>query len=265
MARILYFSRDYTTHDHRFLAALAETEHQIGFLQLERRGHTLEDRPLPSQIQHISWAGGQSPVTLRMGLTLMAGLRKVIRDFNPDLIQAGPIQRSAFLAALSGFRPLVTMSWGYDLLHDVNNSHAWEWATRYTLQRSAAMIGDCNTIRNLAIQYGMAPERIVTFPWGANIRKYSPVASKAQVSVRQRLGWDENAFVLLSTRSWAPLYGVDDLARAFVKVARQRPELRLFMLGNGPLAPTIRRIFQQSSVSDQVHFPGQVPEAKKPE
>jgi glycosyltransferase involved in cell wall biosynthesis len=58
---------------------------------------------------------------------------------------------------------------------------------------------------------------------------------------------------------------VDDLARAFVKAARQHPELRLFMLGNGPLAPTIRRIFQQGGVLDQVHFPGQISQEKLPD
>ena len=265
MTRILYFSRDYTTHDHRFLSALAQTEHEIGFLQLERRGHVLEDRPLPPEIRQIRWAGGQKAASFWDGPKLVAGLRKVIRDFKPDLLQAGPIQRSALIAALAGFKPLVTMSWGYDLLHDVHNGRAWEWATRFTLKRSAALVGDCDTIRNLAIQYGMAPEKIVTFPWGANIEKYAPAESKPQVPVRQRLGWDENAFVLLSVRSWAPIYGVEDLARAFVKAAREFPELRLFMLGNGPLAPTIRRIFQQGSVMDQVHFPGQVSQEKLPD
>jgi glycosyltransferase involved in cell wall biosynthesis len=264
MPRILYFSRGYTTHDYRFLSALAETEHKVAFLQLERSGHTLEDRSLPPEIMHISWVGGQSPVNFQDGPKLIAGLRKVIKEFAPDLIQAGPIQRSAFLAALTGFRPLVTMSWGYDLLHDVHNGRSWNWATRFTLNRSAAMIGDCDTIRNLAIAYGMNPERIVTFPWGANIEKYSPCGAKSKIAVRQRLGWDENTFVLLSTRSWAPIYAVDDLAHAFVKAARQRPDLRLFLLGNGPLAPRIRQIIQDGGVMEQVQFPGQVSQAKLP-
>jgi len=263
--RILYFSRDYTTHDHRFLSALAKTEYEVAFLQLERQGHILDDRPLPSEIQQIPWVGGQSPAKLKNGPKLLVGLRKVIHEFKPDLIQAGPIQRSAFLVALSRFRPLVTMSWGYDLLHDVHRSRAWEWVTRYTLKRTSAMVGDCDTIRNLAIQYGMDSERIVTFPWGANIQKYSPVESKSQVSIRQRLGWGEDKFVLLSARSWTSLYGVEDLARAFVKAACQHPELRLFMLGNGPLAPKIRRLFQHGGVLNQVHFPGQVSQQKLPD
>jgi len=253
--RILYFSRDYTTHDHRYLSALAQTEHQIGFLRLERQGHGIDDRPLPLEIEQISWAGGQEPVRLRDGLSLLVGLQKVIRSFKPDLIQAGPLQRSAFLAALTGFHPLVSMSWGYDLLMDVNRNHWWEWATHYTLKRTDALVGDCDTIRDLAIQHGMAPQRIVTFPWGANINKYSPGDDQG---LRQRLGWGEDIFVLLSTRGWAPIYGVDNLALAFARVAHQRPELRLLMLGNGPLAQKIRQIFMKADVLDRVHFPGQV-------
>jgi len=255
MTRILYFSRDYTTHDHRFLSALAQTEHQVGYLRLEKRGQDLDDRPLPPEIEIIPWVGGKSEARFQDGLKLLAGLKKVIREFSPDLIQAGPIQRSAFLAALTGFHPLLSMSWGYDLLMDVYKNKWWVWATKFTLRRSDALLGDCNTIRNLSIDYGMNPDRIVTFPWGANIDKYSPGEDS---SLRRRLGWGEDIFVLLSTRGWAPIYGVEDLAKAFAQVAQQHPELRLLMLGNGPLAPKIRRIFINARVQDQVHFPGLV-------
>jgi len=261
--RILYFSRDYTPHDYRFLTALAKTEYEIGYLRLERGNYQVEDRPLPPEIRQIPWVGGQSPAELRNAPRLLSGLKRVIRDFQPDLIQAGPVQRSAFLTALSGFHPLVTMSWGYDLLMDVRKGPAWAWATRFTLKRSDAFVGDCNTIRNLAVGYGMAPDRIVTFPWGANIERFTPRNSHAEL--RTRLGWDDGAFVLLSTRGWSEIYGVEDLARAFVNAARQRPELRLFMLGNGPLAGKIRQIFQRGGVMERVHFPGQVTQERLPD
>ncbi|MBU0511296.1 MAG: glycosyltransferase family 4 protein [Chloroflexi bacterium] len=269
--RILYFSRDYTTHDHRFLSALAKTEHAVGSLRLERRGHQVEDRPLPPEIKQIQWAGGQSTAEFSDGPRLVAGLRRVIGTFEPDLIQAGPLQRSAFLVALTGFHPLVSMSWGYDLLMDADRNRWWNWATRYTLRRSDAFVGDCDTIRNLAIQHGMTPDRIVTFPWGANLQRFTPLtpgslpAPLSPLSaLRTRLGWGDDTFVLLSTRGWSDIYGVEDLARAFVCATRQRPELRLLMLGNGPLASTIRRIFIRGGVQDQVHFPGQVTQENLP-
>jgi glycosyltransferase involved in cell wall biosynthesis len=243
---ILFFSRDYTPHDHRFLSALAGTGHRVGYLRLERRGGGQEDRPLPPEIEQIPWEGGRAPVDWRDGPRLLAGLRAVIRRFQPDLIHAGPVQRAAFLAALSGFRPLVSMSWGYDLIHDAQRSALWRWATRFTLHRSAALIGDCRLIRELAVSYGMAAQRIVAAPWGIDLDHFTPHTAAAQPA----------EFTLLSTRAWEPIYGVEVIARAFVIAARQRPELRLVMLGNGSQAALLRSIFQQGGVERRVSFPG---------
>jgi hypothetical protein len=64
MARILYFSRDYTTHDHRFLTALAKTSHHVYYLRLEKGPLVLEDRPLPPEIEQVEWGGGAQPPPL---------------------------------------------------------------------------------------------------------------------------------------------------------------------------------------------------------
>ncbi len=261
MARILYFTRDYTTHDHRFLSALAKTEHKVYYLQLERRGHQLEDRPMPANIEKVSWAGGQAPVSWRDGLRLLADLKRVIHLIQPDLIQAGPIQRSALLVALTGFHPLISMSWGYDLIHDANQNALWRGATRFTLKRSDLMVGDCNTIRQLAISHGMRDERIVTFPWGIDLKDFTP---KWEENSRQDSKSEEIPFTLLSTRGWEPIYGVDIIAQAFVMTARKYPELRLIMLGNGSQAAELRQTFIEGGVIDQVSFPGQISQEKLP-
>ena len=265
--RIIYFTRDYTPHDHRFLSKLAQTDHQVFYLQLERRGHALEDRPLPPQIEQIRWAGGRAPVSWRDGLRLLPDLKRVIRQVKPDLIQAGPLQRSAFLVALSGFRPLLSMSWGYDLLVDAGRNPLWRWATRFTLKRSAVMLGDCQTIRNLAVAHGMPDERIVTFPWGIDLNYFTPRSSANPLGDqygRPYTNLQPTTFTLLSTRGWEPIYGVEVIARAFVLAARQRPELRLVMLGNGSQAALLRQIFLSGGVSERVTFPGQVGQDELP-
>jgi glycosyltransferase involved in cell wall biosynthesis len=141
------------------------------------------------------------------------------------------------------------------------------------------LIGDCQAVRQKALQFGFPPERIVLFPWGVDLGHFSPewklpVRPPANPSAdnggalpdgagqegrkfRARLGWDE-AFVLISTRSWEPVYGVDVLARAFVQAAQDLPELRLFLLGTGSQAGLLRRVFEQGDVLDRVYFAGQV-------
>ena len=260
--RLVYFSREYTPHDHRFLSALAQTEHQVFFLCLEGRSTPLEDRALPAEIEIVNWEGGKSAARLQDGPRLLRSLKHLIRAVKPDLILAGPIQRSALLVALSGFQPLVSMSWGYDLLIDARRNALWEWATRYALKRSAAMVGDCETIRQLAVSYGMPAERIITFPWGVDLTHFSPRQRQASASSAER-------FTLLSTRAWEPLYGVELIAQAFARAADRCPELRLIMLGSGSQAGAIRRILANhdrqlsefknpADESARVIFPGQV-------
>lgn len=232
--KILYFSRDYTPHDYRFLEKLAETNHRVYYLRLEQAGVQIEDRPLPPAVEIIPWSAGVAPARLQDGPRLVYDLRRILNRVRPDLVHAGPVQRPALLAALAGARPLVSMSWGYDLLQDAERSRWWRAATRFTLRHSAAFVGDCETIRRLAIGYGMASDRIVTFPWGVNLEHFS-------LNGRRAPGRGE-MFTLLSTRSWAPIYGVETIARAFVRVAKEHPELRLLMTGGGPLAGRLREL-----------------------
>jgi glycosyltransferase involved in cell wall biosynthesis len=249
VTRLLYFSRDYTNHDLRFLSALAGTDYEVYYLRLERRREQLEDRPLPVEVHQVKWAGGKRTVSVLDGPNLLLDLRRVIKDIDPDLIHAGPIQRSAFLVALLGFKHLISVSWGYDILHDANRNSFWRYATRYTLQRSVILIGDCDTVRNKAVDFGMPKEKIVTFPWGIELNSFTPTEFPSQRSEH---------FTLLSTRNWEPIYGVDILAKAFVKSAQENEGLRLIMLGNGSLASKLRQIFTRGGVLDRVIFPGQV-------
>jgi glycosyltransferase involved in cell wall biosynthesis len=251
--RILYFSRDYTPHDYRFLDTLSKSEHQTYYLRLENDRRVQERRPLPSAIEEISWQGGRRKMHLTDGPSLVFSLRHVFGEVNPDLVQAGPVQQGAFLTALAGYKPLVTMSWGSDLL--VNAARGvGRWAAKYTLARSNVLICDCQTVSNAAQQLGMPPERIVAFPWGIDIRHFTPGGDRG---LRARLGWEDN-FVLLSTRSWEPIYGIEILVAGFIQAAQANPNLRLLMLGGGSLQPRIEAMLDKPGMLEFVHFAGQV-------
>jgi len=258
--KILYFTRNYNSHDHRFLKGLSQSEHQIYYLTLEQGSRSLEDRAVPSGVEMLSWSRPLAQAGLRDAPWLLAELRRLLKQVKPDLVLAGPIQRCALLTALAGFRPLVSMSWGYDLLIDARRSPEWRQATRFALQRSAAMVCDCDTTRQLAVAHGMAAERIVAFPWGIDLAHFTPAAQPASRPQPDAQPGSERPFTLLSTRSWEPIYGVDTIARAFVLAAQQCPELRLVMLGGGSQAGLLRQVLSKvgGEAGERVLFPGQV-------
>lgn len=247
--RILYFSRNYTPHDFRFLNSLSKTEHEIFYLKLESNQRQVEDRPVPETVEQILWAGGQREFRWGDLPRLVLDFRRVVKRLKPDIVHAGPIQTCAFIAVLSGFRPILTKSWGYDLVRDADSSRWMQWVTRYTLKRSAFFTSDANVTRNKAVAFGMNPENIVVFPWGVNIERFAPQTSKRS---------NVQTLTLFCSRTWEPIYGVDVLAKAFVKVAGVNPDVNLILLGGGSQGAKIRQILMNGGVMERVHFGGQV-------
>jgi glycosyltransferase involved in cell wall biosynthesis len=208
---------------------------------------------LPPGVTPVHWEGGQEPYDHRNHRALLAGLRKVIKEVKPDLIHAGPVQTAAWLAAQTRFHPLVTMSWGSDLLVDAGSSPQLRRLTDFTLQRTDVLIGDCQAVRDKAVSLDFPADRIVTFPWGVDLEEFSPRQQASEL--RARRSWQED-FVVLHLRSWEPVYGVDVFAKAFLQAARQRPQMRLFLLANGSLAPQIHKTLMP--LVDRVQFAGQI-------
>jgi len=261
--RILYFSRNYTPHDYRFLSSLAKTKHEIFFLQLEAASRQTEDRPVPENVQQILWKGGQREFRWSDLPRLTLDFRRLTKEIKPDLIHAGPIQTCAFIAALSGFRPILAMSWGYDLVMDTDKSAWMRWVTSYTLRRSAYFTSDANVTREKAIAFGMNPEKTVIFPWGTDIEHFVPkvaetTSRKSKVESRKSKIVNRKSITLFCSRTWEAIYGVDVLARAFVKVASVNPDVDLILLGGGSQGAKIRQILMNGGVMERVHFGGQV-------
>lgn len=253
--KILYFSNDYSTHDHRFLSAIRSGGHEVFHVRLECNRRQVEDRPVPGGVEIVQWAGGQGEFRWRDVPKYVLSLRRVIQRIQPDLIHAGPIQTCAFIAVLTGFRPILTMSWGFDLMEYIHRGKWWQWVTRYTLERSTFFTSDAQVTRNIAVDYGMNPEKTVVFPWGIDLRHYT---AKTWSPVT------DNSFTLFCNRAWEPRYGVDVLARAFVRVAASRPDVSLLLLGGGSQAARIRQILLSGGAHDRVHFGGQVSQKDLP-
>ena len=247
--RVLYISQTYSPHDHRFLTTILEQGHEVFSWQMDLP-QGLERRQLPAGINAVD--GNKDLARNCRPLARFRAARRVVQDVSPDLIHAGPLQQCAFYAALAGFHPLVSMSWGWDLLIEARKPIP-AWVAKQTIRRSDVLIVDADAVKSVAVELGMPVNRIVQFPWGIDLEHFSPGESK----IREDLGWGD-AFVLLSTRKMESLYGVDIIVDAFLAAARENPNLRLIMLGQGTMKEEIEAHFETSGMRSRVHFGGQV-------
>jgi len=190
------------------------------------------------------------------------GIRKefarIIAAVQPDLIHAGPVQRVALLAALNDFHPLVTMSWGFDMLQDADRNPFWRMVTRFVLQKSDWLIADCHTVKKKASAFGFDTRQSTVFPWGVDLDLFSPSARK---EARKQIGF-ENEFLIIHTRSWEPRYGVDIALQGFRKALDKNPAMHILMLGGGSQQDMIHRYVNTHHLADHVHFIGYMPNQK---
>ena len=261
--RVLYFTAGDSPHDRRFLDALAGTTHQVFALRL-----FAQSPQTPTRVRELSWPDGMPDVSDRQGWqAAVRQLEKLLTTMKIDLVHAGPIQGPAFLTACSGFHPLVAMSWGSDLLREAHRSPWMQYATQVALTHTDVFLGDCQAVADQAAAFGVSRDRMVIFPWGVDLQHFSPQngqdAGQAAtgLALRRQLGWQDH-FVILCNRTWAPIYGVDVLAKAFVAAVDENPDLRLLLVGDGPEAAAIHKIL--SPVDARVHYPGRLEYADLP-
>lgn len=250
--RILYCSENYCPHDHRFLSALGKSAHEVFWLRLEQGGRPQETRPIPSEIQVVDWRRNSAKTTWMDYPSLKKKFQRVLQVVKPDLVHAGPIQRVAILPALVNFHPLLSMSWGFDLLEHARKNVWWRGISRFVLQRSDWFAADCETVHRIAIELGLAPARTTIFPWGVDLQVFQP---QTRGFMRCQVGYEED-LLIIHTRSWEARYGIDIALEGFWRAFQQVKNIRLFMLGGGSQEKQIHRFIEERGLQERVHFCG---------
>ena len=250
--RILYFSSDYTTHDRRFLTKMAESRHDIFFARLRATRSSYELRDLPARVQAVEWEGLAGDATPEACLAGMPRFFRMLKNLAPDLVHAGPIPTCAFMAALAGVRPLMSMSWGSDMLVDAHANELLGFTARFALERSDRFVIDCGAVREtIQAMTGAGTDRFVTFPWGLELARFPRRSVRAPGA----------ELTILSTRSFLPIYDVETAVKAFAIAQRRTARrLRLVLVGDGPLAPRIDDAIDRLGIRESVTRTGRLPE-----
>jgi glycosyltransferase involved in cell wall biosynthesis len=259
--RVLYFSDNSSDHNRRFLEKLTSFGHEVYFLDLTQEN--LAANWLPRGVHRVAC---KQCIRRDADPSQFAGFlsefQSLLKELRPDLVHAGPVQTCGYVAALSGFHPLVVMSWGSDMLVHADRNGEWNRATEVALHGADGFFCDCESVRARAQQYAEIPdERIVQFPWGIKHGSFSPQGAAA---IRERLGLTLEEFVFISTRSWEPLYDTEVLLQAFGRAYRVNNRLRLLLLGSGSGADRVRDFIAEHRLERVVVTPGLIASAETP-
>jgi glycosyltransferase involved in cell wall biosynthesis len=259
--RILYFSDNSSDHNRRFLEKLAASGHELWFL--DASSDSVREGWLPPGVPRVCHRGvvprGSDPGVYE---EFLSEFQSSLAELKPDLVHAGPVQGCAYLAALSGFHPLLVTSWGSDLLLDASRNAEWARATTIALRGADGFLCDCDAVRIAAQGQAAIPDsRIAQFPWGIKRGTFSSVGP---LPATMSLPLETDTFRFISTRSLETLYDIDVLLEAFRRAYSDNKSLRLMLLGEGSMAGMVHEFIARYGLQKMVLTPGRISAAELP-
>lgn len=134
--------------------------------------------------------------------------------------------------------------------------------TRRTLERADAAVAVCRDLAGrMRALAGDAASPAVVYN-GVDARRFQPPADRE--ALRRGLGLPVEGTGICSVTRLVAEKGVPELFRAFRRLAEERPELWLALVGEGALLGDVGRRARDAGLADRVFLPGAVPHAEVP-
>lgn len=255
--KIFYLTNGESVHDERFLKKMIEQGYEI-YLVSYSKDKIPKEIPGLKKIIYKPLVPSFIPFSIYFNYFPFGflHLKYLIRKYKPDILHAGWVQHYGFISALSGFHPLVIIPWGSDILIEPHKSILHRMLTKYALNRADMISCDADFVKDEIVRIsGYPEEKIVVFPQGIDQKIFNENVDGKEI--REKQGW-MNKKILIMARTFKPVYGIEFFLQAMTEVVKKVPDVRVLMCGDGPLRDEFIDFVIKNSLSEYIHFSGNV-------
>lgn len=189
-------------------------------------------------------------------------VRRLISRIKPDMVDGHYITVYGFLAACSGFHPLVISAWGSDVLVHPERNSILKATTKHTLRKADVVTCDSEVARDGLIKLGTESAKIRMILKGVDTQQFSRQHTNEELKTRLGIS---GAPTIVSTRSLEPVYNVEMLIRAIPLVLKHTPEAKFVIAGDGKQRKYLENLAISLGISDSIRFVGRVLHSELPE
>jgi len=181
-------------------------------------------------------------------------VKRLIDEFKPDILHAHYASSCGMVAALSGFHPFVLSVWGDDILEFPNKSPIHRWAMAKTLWRADYLTATSMMLAHETGKLTAKKKEIRVIPFGVDLKKF-PFRQRKQ----------KETLTIGIVKYLSPKYGVEFLIRAFGSLSERYKNLKLVIVGDGPIRAQLQGLADKLGLGAKVVFAGSVPNERVPE
>lgn len=133
---------------------------------------------------------------------------------------------------------------------------------RWTLLQADGVIAVSDALKEAMVRLGANPHKIHVIPNGINAALFQPMDRE---EAKRNLNLPPQGPLLVSVGALIRPKGHLTLIRAFATIAPRHPELRLYILGEGPLRSELESLVRDLNLQDRVRLPGKRPNEELPQ
>ncbi len=236
---------------HRWARRLVDRGHEVAIVssRLPPGGQTAEGVP----VHDVRSLGGLTGVPLFRRGAIAPAIGRLAARLEVDLVHAHYLLPYGYWAARAGRHPLVMSPWSRDVFVDANESRQGRRRAVEAIAASDYLVVNSEANRLASIDLGADPKRITQIIWYSENDRFSP--ARADRGLRARLGWPEDALVVLSLRNYRPYTNLDVVIRAFARAARDEPRARLLLAARGgPTRSELEALVDELGIRPLVAF-----------
>jgi glycosyltransferase involved in cell wall biosynthesis len=179
-------------------------------------------------------------------------LKRLLKKIQPDVVHTGFLQTHGLIGAFVRDFPVLSMPMGSDVLILPQKSLYHKIVAKFVLKHARMITCDCEAVKNKIVEMtGYDPGKIIVIPCGTELNIFHPRDSR----MRQKLGW-QNCEVLIMTRQFAPVYGIEYFINALPRIVEKFPDVRAILVGSGPLEEEIKKRVDSLKLKNYIHFTG---------
>ena len=187
-------------------------------------------------------------------LKVVTPLRKIIKEFNPDIVHSHIASSYGLIGAIINFHPFIVSVWGHEVYTFAKKSIIHRKCLEWVFSKADFILSTSNIMSFEVSKYTKKKVNVTPFGVDMNIFRNSAVQDKKEI-------------VIGTVKSLEPLYGIEFLIRAFRILVDRNPDipLKLLIVGGGSLFAQMKEYIRQLNLSQITELTGYIPYNKVPE
>ncbi|MHB1688488.1 MAG: glycosyltransferase family 4 protein [Ignavibacteriaceae bacterium] len=182
-------------------------------------------------------------------LKAVPAIKKIIKEFVPDILHAHYASSYGLLGSLTGFHPFIISVYGSDVYNFPRKNIITKNLLKFNFAKADKILSTSNVMAEETKAY--TNKQIEVTPFGIDLNVFHPAETKANF-------FDKDDVVIGTVKSLEDKYGIEYLIKAFKIVKDKHPELplKLLLVGKGSRENQFKKLSIELGISSVTKFTG---------